>query len=72
MVNHDCVKNSNPPDAEDDLIAAETPEKNAEELNSVEENKTSADESEQAPPTSVTKVTVCCCLIVCRKSQFCV
>lgn len=57
------VDHDNPPDAEDDLIATETQEKNAEEPNSVEENKTSAEESEQAPPTSVTKVTVCCCLI---------
>ncbi|XP_057188935.1 band 4.1-like protein 3b isoform X6 [Triplophysa rosa] len=49
------VNRDNPPDAEDDLIAAETPEKNANELNSVEENITSPEESEQAPPTSVTK-----------------
>ncbi|XP_065118305.1 band 4.1-like protein 3b isoform X3 [Paramisgurnus dabryanus] len=56
MINHDNVKNSKPPvETEDDLINVETLEKKAEELNSVEESKTSLDESEQAPPTSVTK-----------------
>ncbi|XP_051719824.1 band 4.1-like protein 3b isoform X2 [Ctenopharyngodon idella] len=55
-VNHDDVKNSKPAVATDDLIDTETPEKKAEEMNSVEEeNKTNSDESEQAPPTSVTK-----------------
>lgn len=70
MVNHDGVKNSDPSDAEDDLIATETPEKNTEELNSVEENQTSPDESEQAPPTSVTKVTVCGLLRTIGRSLF--
>lgn len=56
-VNHDDVKNSKPAVATDDLIDTETPEKKAEEMNSVEEeNKTNSDESEQAPPTSVTKM----------------
>nr|XP_055059645.1 band 4.1-like protein 3 isoform X1 [Misgurnus anguillicaudatus] len=55
MINHDNVKNSKPPVETDDLINVETPEKKAEELNSVEESKTSLDESEQAPPTSVPK-----------------
>ncbi|XP_067218232.1 band 4.1-like protein 3b isoform X15 [Chanodichthys erythropterus] len=55
-VNHDDVKNSKPAVATDDLIDTATPEKKAEEMNSVEEeNKTNSDESEQAPPTSVTK-----------------
>ncbi|XP_059357009.1 band 4.1-like protein 3 isoform X1 [Carassius carassius] len=55
-VNHDNGKNAKPAVAIDDLIALETPEKKAEEMNSVEEeNKTSGDESEQAPPPSVTK-----------------
>ncbi|XP_058600462.1 band 4.1-like protein 3b isoform X2 [Onychostoma macrolepis] len=55
-VNHDDGKNAKPAVATDDLIATETPEKKAEEMNSVEEeNKTNSDESEQAPPTSVTK-----------------
>ncbi len=57
--NHDDGKNAKPAVATDDFIATETPEKKAEEMNSVEEeNKTNSDESEQAPPTSVTKVTV--------------
>ncbi|XP_067218225.1 band 4.1-like protein 3b isoform X8 [Chanodichthys erythropterus] len=57
-VNHDDVKNSKPAVATDDLIDTATPEKKAEEMNSVEEeNKTNSDESEQAPPTSVTKET---------------
>ncbi|XP_051557431.1 band 4.1-like protein 3 isoform X1 [Myxocyprinus asiaticus] len=52
--NHDNMKNSKPVIATDDLITTETPEKKLEEINSVEkESKT--DESEQAPPTSVTK-----------------
>ncbi|KAF4117923.1 hypothetical protein G5714_002476 [Onychostoma macrolepis] len=56
-VNHDDGKNAKPAVATDDLIATETPEKKAEEMNSVEEeNKTNSDESEQAPPTSVTKM----------------
>ncbi|XP_051554563.1 band 4.1-like protein 3 isoform X2 [Myxocyprinus asiaticus] len=54
-VNHDNVKNSKPVVATDDLIATETPEKKVEEVNSVEE-ETKTDESEQAPPTSVTKM----------------
>ncbi|XP_051985395.1 band 4.1-like protein 3 isoform X2 [Xyrauchen texanus] len=53
--NHDNVKNSKPVVATDDLIATETPEKKVEEVNSVEEETTS-DETEQAPPTSVTKL----------------
>ncbi|XP_051985398.1 protein 4.1-like isoform X5 [Xyrauchen texanus] len=53
--NHDNVKNSKPVVATDDLIATETPEKKVEEVNSVEEETTS-DETEQAPPTSVTKM----------------
>lgn len=59
-VTHDDVKKNNKPAvATDDLIVTETPEKKPEEMNSVEEeNKTNSDESEQAPPTSVTKVTV--------------
>lgn len=57
-VNHDDGKNVKPDVATDDFIATETPEKKAEEMNSVEEeNKTNSDESEQAPPISVTKVT---------------
>ncbi|XP_051557433.1 band 4.1-like protein 3 isoform X3 [Myxocyprinus asiaticus] len=53
--NHDNMKNSKPVIATDDLITTETPEKKLEEINSVEkESKT--DESEQAPPTSVTKI----------------
>ncbi|KAI2668037.1 Band 4.1-like protein 3 [Labeo rohita] len=55
-VNHDDGKNDKPDVATDDFIATETPEKKAEEMNSVEEeNKTNSDESEQAPPISVTK-----------------
>lgn len=55
-INHDDVKNSKPAVATDDLIVTETPEKKPEEMNSVEEElKTNSDESEQAPPTSVTK-----------------
>ncbi|KAK7159937.1 hypothetical protein R3I94_006081 [Phoxinus phoxinus] len=53
---HDDVKNNKPAVATDDLIVTETPEKKPEEMNSVEEElKTNSDESEQAPPTSVTK-----------------
>ncbi|XP_050983315.1 band 4.1-like protein 3b isoform X7 [Labeo rohita] len=56
-VNHDDGKNDKPDVATDDFIATETPEKKAEEMNSVEEeNKTNSDESEQAPPISVTKM----------------
>ncbi|XP_052404103.1 band 4.1-like protein 3b isoform X2 [Carassius gibelio] len=56
-VTHDNGKNATPAVAIDDLITLETPEKKEEEMNSVEEeNKTSADESEQAPPPSVTKM----------------
>ncbi|XDV28353.1 hypothetical protein PO909_031682 [Leuciscus waleckii] len=56
-VTHDDVKKNNKPAvASDNLIVTETPEKKPEEMNSVEEeNKTNSDESEQAPPTSVTK-----------------
>ncbi|XP_056098157.1 band 4.1-like protein 3b isoform X9 [Rhinichthys klamathensis goyatoka] len=55
-VAHDDVKNNKPAVATDDLIVRETPEKKPEEMNSVEEElKTNSDESEQAPPTSVTK-----------------
>ncbi|XP_039517046.1 band 4.1-like protein 3b isoform X6 [Pimephales promelas] len=55
-VAHDDVKNNKPAVAKDDLIVTETPEKKPEEMNSVEEElKTNGDESEQAPPTSVTK-----------------
>ncbi|XP_043116146.1 band 4.1-like protein 3b isoform X2 [Puntigrus tetrazona] len=55
-VHHDDGKDAKPAVATDDVIATETPEKKAEEMNSVEEeNKTNSDESEQAPPTSVTK-----------------
>uniref|UniRef100_A0A8C2C1H4 Erythrocyte membrane protein band 4.1-like 3b n=1 Tax=Cyprinus carpio TaxID=7962 RepID=A0A8C2C1H4_CYPCA len=55
-VSHDDGKNDKPAVAIDDFIAIETPEKKAEEMNSVEEeNKTNSDESEQAPPPSVTK-----------------
>lgn len=58
-VSHDDGKNDKPAVAIDDFIAIETPEKKAEEMNSVEEeNKANSDESEQAPPPSVTKVTV--------------
>ncbi|XP_051990001.1 band 4.1-like protein 3b isoform X3 [Xyrauchen texanus] len=53
--NHDNVKFSKPVITTDDLITAETPEKKVEEMNSVEE-ESKTDESEQAPPTSVTKV----------------
>uniref|UniRef100_A0A8C1S9L7 Erythrocyte membrane protein band 4.1-like 3b n=1 Tax=Cyprinus carpio TaxID=7962 RepID=A0A8C1S9L7_CYPCA len=57
-VSHDDGKNDKPAVAIDDFIAIETPEKKAEEMNSVEEeNKANSDESEQAPPPSVTKVT---------------
>ncbi|XP_051989999.1 band 4.1-like protein 3b isoform X1 [Xyrauchen texanus] len=52
--NHDNVKFSKPVITTDDLITAETPEKKVEEMNSVEE-ESKTDESEQAPPTSVTK-----------------
>ncbi|CAM4586065.1 unnamed protein product [Leuciscus chuanchicus] len=57
-VTHDDVKKNNKPAvATDNLIVTETPEKKPEEMNSVEEeNKTNSDESEQAPPTSVTKM----------------
>ncbi|XDV28350.1 hypothetical protein PO909_031682 [Leuciscus waleckii] len=57
-VTHDDVKKNNKPAvASDNLIVTETPEKKPEEMNSVEEeNKTNSDESEQAPPTSVTKM----------------
>ncbi|KAG1932125.1 band 4.1-like protein 2 isoform d [Pimephales promelas] len=56
-VAHDDVKNNKPAVAKDDLIVTETPEKKPEEMNSVEEElKTNGDESEQAPPTSVTKI----------------
>ncbi|XP_052391435.1 protein 4.1 isoform X12 [Carassius gibelio] len=55
-VTRDDEKNDKPAVATDDLIAMETPEKKAEEMNSVEEeNKVNSDESEQAPPPSVTK-----------------
>ncbi|XP_016333786.1 band 4.1-like protein 3 [Sinocyclocheilus anshuiensis] len=55
-VSHDDEKNAKPAVATDDLIAMETPEKKGEEMNSVEEeNKANSDESEQAPPPSVTK-----------------
>uniref|UniRef100_A0A9J8ANT9 Erythrocyte membrane protein band 4.1-like 3b n=1 Tax=Cyprinus carpio carpio TaxID=630221 RepID=A0A9J8ANT9_CYPCA len=55
-VSHDDGKNDKPAVAIDDFIAIETPEKKAEEMNSVEEeNKANSDESEQAPPPSVTK-----------------
>uniref|UniRef100_A0A8C2HNB5 Erythrocyte membrane protein band 4.1-like 3b n=1 Tax=Cyprinus carpio TaxID=7962 RepID=A0A8C2HNB5_CYPCA len=55
-VTRDDEKNAKPGVVPDDLIAMETPEKKAEEMNSVEEeNKTNSDESEQAPPPSVTK-----------------
>ncbi|XP_016396003.1 band 4.1-like protein 3b isoform X2 [Sinocyclocheilus rhinocerous] len=55
-VNHDDEKNAKPAVATDDFIAIETPEKKAEEMNSVEEEyKANSDESEQAPPASVTK-----------------
>ncbi|KAL1281152.1 hypothetical protein QQF64_015752, partial [Cirrhinus molitorella] len=55
-VNHEDENNAKPEVATEDFIATETPEKKAEEMNSVEEeNKTNSDESEQAPPTSVTK-----------------
>uniref|UniRef100_A0A8C1VZQ3 Erythrocyte membrane protein band 4.1-like 3b n=1 Tax=Cyprinus carpio TaxID=7962 RepID=A0A8C1VZQ3_CYPCA len=55
-VTRDDEKNAKPAVATDDLIAMETPEKKAEEMNSVEEeNKVNSDESEQAPPPSVTK-----------------
>ncbi|XP_077096568.1 uncharacterized protein LOC143748429 isoform X2 [Siphateles boraxobius] len=55
-VTHDDMKNNKPAVATDDLIVTETPEKKPEEMNSVEEElKTNSDESEQAPPTSVTK-----------------
>lgn len=58
-VTRDDEKNAKPAVVTDDLIAMETPEKKAEEMNSVEEeNKVNSDESEQAPPPSVTKVTV--------------
>ncbi|XP_026132445.1 band 4.1-like protein 3 isoform X9 [Carassius auratus] len=56
-VTRDDEKNDKPAVATDDLIAMETPEKKAEEMNSVEEeNKVNSDESEQAPPPSVTKM----------------
>ncbi|XP_077096579.1 band 4.1-like protein 3 isoform X9 [Siphateles boraxobius] len=56
-VTHDDMKNNKPAVATDDLIVTETPEKKPEEMNSVEEElKTNSDESEQAPPTSVTKM----------------
>lgn len=72
-VTRDDEKNAKPAVATDDLIAMETPEKKAEEMNSVEEeNKVNSDDSEQAPPPSVTKVTVkwmtgwhICCFQVC-------
>ncbi|XP_026111998.1 band 4.1-like protein 3 [Carassius auratus] len=55
-VTRDDEKNDKPAVATDDLIAMETPEKKAEEMKSVEEeNKVNSDESEQAPPPSVTK-----------------
>ncbi|XP_059418919.1 band 4.1-like protein 3 isoform X6 [Carassius carassius] len=55
-VTRDDEKNDKPAVATNDLIAMETPEKKAEEMNSVEEeNKVNSDESEQAPPPSVTK-----------------
>uniref|UniRef100_A0A671LNG3 Band 4.1-like protein 3 n=1 Tax=Sinocyclocheilus anshuiensis TaxID=1608454 RepID=A0A671LNG3_9TELE len=58
-VSHDDEKNAKPAVATDDFIAIETPEKKAEEMNSVEEEyKANSDESEKAPPPSVTKVTV--------------
>uniref|UniRef100_A0A8C2C6K3 Erythrocyte membrane protein band 4.1-like 3b n=1 Tax=Cyprinus carpio TaxID=7962 RepID=A0A8C2C6K3_CYPCA len=50
---HDDGKNDKPAVAIDDFIAIETPEKKAEEMNSVEEeNKTNSDESEQSCPYS--------------------
>uniref|UniRef100_A0A673GYI5 Band 4.1-like protein 3 n=1 Tax=Sinocyclocheilus rhinocerous TaxID=307959 RepID=A0A673GYI5_9TELE len=50
-VSRDDEKNAKPAVATDDLIAMETPEKKAEEMNSVEEeNKANSEESEQAPP----------------------
>uniref|UniRef100_A0A9J8C1Y1 Erythrocyte membrane protein band 4.1-like 3b n=1 Tax=Cyprinus carpio carpio TaxID=630221 RepID=A0A9J8C1Y1_CYPCA len=55
-VTRDDEKNDKPAVVTDDLIAMETPEKKAEEMNSVEEeNKVNSDDSEQAPPPSVTK-----------------
>ncbi|XP_016117481.1 band 4.1-like protein 3 [Sinocyclocheilus grahami] len=55
-VSYDDEKNAKPAVATDDFIAIETPEKKAEEMNSVEEEyKANSDESEQAPPPSVTK-----------------
>uniref|UniRef100_A0A671LJD4 Band 4.1-like protein 3 n=1 Tax=Sinocyclocheilus anshuiensis TaxID=1608454 RepID=A0A671LJD4_9TELE len=55
-VSHDDEKNAKPAVATDDFIAIETPEKKAEEMNSVEEEyKANSDESEKAPPPSVTK-----------------
>uniref|UniRef100_A0A8C1LJR4 Erythrocyte membrane protein band 4.1-like 3b n=1 Tax=Cyprinus carpio TaxID=7962 RepID=A0A8C1LJR4_CYPCA len=58
-VSHDDGKNDKPAVAIDDFIAIETPEKKAEEMNSVEEeNKANSDESEQAPPPSVTKLSL--------------
>uniref|UniRef100_A0A9J7WWU2 Erythrocyte membrane protein band 4.1-like 3b n=1 Tax=Cyprinus carpio carpio TaxID=630221 RepID=A0A9J7WWU2_CYPCA len=56
-VTRDDEKNDKPAVVTDDLIAMETPEKKAEEMNSVEEeNKVNSDDSEQAPPPSVTKM----------------